>query len=150
MPCLYVKQLIQEGGILNIDDLEETEDAKIRKGITKHSTKGELPCRQAFAAAAALGESPAVIGRYADEMGIKLVACQLGLFGYWPEKKIAKAVSPVRPDLEAEIKNNLSDGRLSCKKAFDIADRMGLKKMDVSSACEALKISIRPCQLGAF
>jgi hypothetical protein len=138
------------GWHLNIDDSGKTDDAKIRKIVTKHSTKGELPCKQAFAAGQALDTTPAVIGRYADEMGLKLVACQLGLFGYWPEKKIVKPADPVNSDLASEIKIHLADGRLSCKDAFDIADRMGLKKMDVSSACEALKISIRPCQLGAF
>jgi hypothetical protein len=44
----------------------------------------------------------------------------------------------------------LVDGRLPCAEAWRIADERNLKKMDVSSAVEALEIKIKPCQLGAF
>lgn len=132
------------------DDVQDADGRQIQKTIIKHAGKGELACKQAFKAADALGVSPDVIGRYADEMGLKLVACQLGLFGYKPEKKIVQPLEPVSPALESEIAKNLVDGRLPCAAAFTIAEKTGMKKMDVSGACEALNIRIKPCQLGAF
>ncbi len=135
---------------METENQQGTQDALFRKTVTKHSNSGELACKQAFAAAKALGTSPSVIGRYADEMGLKLTACQLGLFGYRPEKKIAAPAHPVNMHLAAAIEKNLVDGRLPCSAAFQIADNMSLKKMDVSGACEALEIKVKPCQLGAF
>lgn len=127
-----------------------SDDARIREIITKRSESGELPCARAFGAAEKLGVLPATIGRYADDMGVRLVKCQLGLFGYKPEKKIVQARDSVSPELKAAISDGLVDGRLPCASAWEIADRLGLKKMDVSGACETLDIKIKPCQLGAF
>jgi len=39
---------------------------------------------------------------------------------------------------------------LSCAVSWEIADALQLTRMAVSEACEALKIKIKPCQLGAF
>ncbi len=137
--------------IMNASDhTENMNDARIRNTINGYSNNGQLACSRAFEAAGALGTSPLVIGRYADEMGLKLVSCQLGLFGYRPEKKIVKPAHPVNMRLAAAIEQNLSGGSLPCIAAFAIALNIGLKKMDVSGACEALEIKIKPCQLGAF
>ncbi|MGM0453557.1 MAG: hypothetical protein ACQERN_10380 [Thermodesulfobacteriota bacterium] len=125
-------------------------DARVRKMLTKRSKSGELACARAFGAAEELGVLPATVGRYADEMGLHLVKCQLGLFGYEPEKKIVQPRDSVSPELKAAISDGLADGRLPCAAAWEIADRLGLKKMDVSGACETLDIKIKPCQLGAF
>lgn len=140
--------------MVNQDEEREMEtkpaDAMIRKIITKCSKDGQLPCAQAFAAADELGVEPGIIGDYADEMGLKLNKCQLGLFGYLPEKRIVKPREPVEPELKSSIMDGLSGGRLPCETAWRIADRMGLRKMEVSGACETLGIRIKPCQLGAF
>ena len=125
-------------------------NAEIRKILTKRSENGKIDCKRALALAKELAVDPLVIGRYADDMGIKLVACQLGLFGYRPEKKIVKPADTIEPVLAGQIEKQLTGGRLPCSAAFDIAESMGFAKMDVSSACEAMKVSIKPCQLGAF
>ncbi len=128
----------------------EKNNADIRKALTQYATEGLLPCKQAFAASDALGLSRAQIGRHADDMGLKLMACQLGLFGYRPEKKIVKPVESIDPAFAGEIRNRLVSGRLSCHEAFEIALEKGVEKMVVSAYCEAMTISIKPCQLGAF
>jgi len=125
-------------------------DSEIRKVVTQRSKDGQLPCAQAFAAAGELGVAPAVIGRYADEMELRLVKCQLGLFGYQPEKKIVEPRNPVEPEMKTDIMAGLESGKLPCATAWRIADRLGLRKMAVSGACETLEIRIKPCQLGAF
>lgn len=125
-------------------------DAAIRKILTGHSENGRIPCKRALASARELAVDPLVVGRCADNMGLKLTACQLGLFGYRPEKKIVRPAETIDPVLAGQIEKQLSGGRLPCIAAFEIAESMGLARMDVSSACEAMKISIKPCQLGAF
>ncbi len=52
--------------------------------------------------------------------------------------------------LEGAIRAALQEGRLPCRSAWEIAERLRVPKMDVSSACEALGLKVRPCQLGAF
>ncbi|MFP4650602.1 MAG: hypothetical protein ACLFML_06640 [Desulfobacterales bacterium] len=128
----------------------EKNDARIRERMTERASDGRLPCAAAFALAEELGVSPAVIGEYADEIGIRLVKCQLGLFGYEPEKKIVKPRHPVPDELRAAVMERLAGGRLACSRAFEAAGQLGVRKMDVSGACEALGIKIKPCQLGAF
>lgn len=128
----------------------EENDARIREMMSKRCPDAELPCAVAFALAGELGVSPEVIGRYADEMEIRLVKCQLGLFGYSPEKKIVRPRESVSDELRRTITESLDTGLLPCREAFAISERMGLRKMDVSGACETLEIKIKPCQLGAF
>ena len=90
------------------------------------------------------------MGKAADLMEIKLVKCQLGLFGYEPVKKIVKPKPAANTDLEKAIRSSLVDGKLSCEAAWEIAHEFNISKMSVSAICEALKIKITPCQLGAF
>jgi hypothetical protein len=93
---------------------------------------------------------PAAIGAAADRLGIRLVKCQLGLFGYSPQKKIVQAPAAADPALETAIREKLENGRLACRHAWEIAAALHVPKMAVSAACEAMQIKIKPCQLGAF
>ena len=56
----------------------------------------------------------------------------------------------VPQELEQAIRDALIDGKLTCKAAWDLADKMQMSKSDLASACEALEIKIKKCQLGAF
>lgn len=123
---------------------------KIADAVKKRASKGEIPCAVAFEIVDELKVSPDEAGFTIDSLEIKVVKCQLGLFGYRPEKSIVKAAEKVSPSLEQAIKGALVKDRLPCRAAWDIAERQGLKKMEISSACEALGIKISPCQLGAF
>ncbi len=128
----------------------ENNDAHIRKRMNERAEGGKLPCAVAFALAEELGAQPANIGTYADNMGIRLVKCQLGLFGYEPEKKIVKPREIVQDEIRAAVMARLTEGCLPCKEAFSAAALLGVRKMDISGACETLGIKIKPCQLGAF
>jgi hypothetical protein len=90
------------------------------------------------------------VGKTADLLEIMLVKCQLGLFGYSPEKKIVKPQTPENQNLESIIRDSLVDGKLSCERAWEISRSLDVPKMTVSAVCEHLKIKIAPCQLGAF
>lgn len=125
-------------------------DAAIREALERDSEKGELPCAVAFRLADELQKPPAALGEAADLLGIRLVKCQLGLFGYAPAKKIVKAAPAVDPGLEDAIRRRLENGKLACEAAWSLAQDFQLSRMGVSAACEALGVKIKPCQLGAF
>jgi hypothetical protein len=125
-------------------------DPVIRNALLKSAVEGKLPCAVAFDVVKHLGVAPEDVGRTADLMELRLVKCQLGLFGYEPKKSILKPAASVSPAFEKTIREALINDRLPCKRAWEIAERLGIHKMKVSAACDALGIRIRPCQLGAF
>ncbi len=129
---------------------ENQPDPAITQEIQVRLRKDALACAVAFDIAGKLGCTPAEVGRTADLLHISLVKCQLGLFGYKPQKKIVDSRMPQEPALGDAIRDGLVDDRLPCKTAWRIAAQFGVPKMTVSSACEALGIKIKPCQLGAF
>jgi len=117
----------------------------LRREITDH-----LPCAVAFDMARALGVSPLEIGQAADRMAVRLVKCQLGLFGYTPEKRIVKPSLSASDDVKEAITNGLRENRLPCKTAWQIALSFGLHKLKIAGFCDGLGVKIGPCQLGAF
>ncbi len=129
-------------------------DRKVKPELTdalkkQISDKG-VSCSAAHKVAKDLGESPAEVGVTLDFLEVAITKCQLGLFGYRPEKKIVKPAENILQELEEAIRMNLANNRLTCKSAWEIAERLGIKRMEVASACEALEIKISPCQIGAF
>lgn len=125
-------------------------DPLLRDALLKRAAGGNLPCAVAFDIAKQLGVLPDAIGLAADLLELRLVKCQLGLFGYRPKKSIVKPAASVAPELEKAILASLVNDRLPCRSAWDIAKELKIHKMKVSAACDAMKIKIRPCQLGAF
>ncbi|MFO7709113.1 MAG: hypothetical protein R6V84_13155 [Desulfobacterales bacterium] len=122
----------------------------LREALMGRSRDGQLACAVAFDIATGLKRAPAEIGRAMDQSGLRIVKCQLGLFGYKPKKKIVQPTDSVQPEMEAAIRARLENGRLPCRGAWEIAQALKMPKMGVSAACEALRIKIKPCQLGAF
>ncbi len=129
---------------------ERSVNPKFADAVNQTVSKGEIPCTDAFKIAADLEVSPSEIGFTIDSLEVTIVKCQLGLYGYKPRRKIVTPVDTISKDLEDAIRKALVEDRLSCAASWEIADRFGMAKMEVSSACEALKIKISSCQLGAF
>jgi hypothetical protein len=125
-------------------------DPSIKEAVLKRSKEGDLPCTIAFEIVKELGVEAAEVGKTVDLLNFRLVKCQLGLFGYIPEKKILKPQSTDNQDLKDAILNAQIDGRLPCKNAWEIASEFEISKMMISNIAEAMKIKIKPCQLGAF
>ncbi len=123
---------------------------EVANALKKRISAGGISCAAAHNVANDLGIPPAEIGFTLDSLELRIVECQLGLFGYQPEKKMVKPAEIVSPELEKAIKDQLSNNRLSCKAAWELGVRRNIKKMEVASACEALRIKISSCQLGAF
>ena len=125
-------------------------DDSLKDKVAANAKSGEIPCAVAFKIADEINTSSAEVGKAVDLLDFRLAKCQLGLFGYKPDKKIVSPKYPDNPDLEHAIRAALRDEILSCRDAWEIARKFQISKMAVSAACEALKIKIKPCQLGAF
>lgn len=125
-------------------------DATVAESLRQEIKNGRISCAAAHRVARNLERPPAEIGVALDLMEVRLMRCQLGLFGYSPEKSIAKAAGEWDPALEKDIRDALQEGRLSCAAAWAIAHRHGMSRLGVANVCEALAIKVRPCQLGAF
>jgi hypothetical protein len=135
---------------MNNGFVESIAPETVDKVVLNRAKDRELPCAVAFDIADKLKISPATVGECADRLKIRLLKCQMGLFGYQPEKKIVKPSVEVGTELGVQIEESLIGGRLPCASAWKIAKNLGVAKMEVSSACEAMGIKIKPCQLGAF
>ena len=133
---------------------KHSQDRKVKPEISdalkKQVSDGKISCAVAHKIVGDLKETPAEVGFTIDILELRIAKCQMGLFGYKPEKKVVKPVKNVPRTLENAILEQLEDGRLSCKAAWEVAEKLSIKKMQVASACETLKIKISPCQLGAF
>ena len=123
---------------------------ELQAAIEQHAKNDQMACAVAFKIASEMEVPPLEIGKALDLLEIKLVKCQLGLFGYQPDKKIVPSQSPDNPQLEKAIRAALVDGKLPCERAWELARIHGVSKMAVSALCEARGIKIKPCQLGAF
>lgn len=125
-------------------------DEKVAEAVKGLISEGKISCAAAFKIASDLKVSPLEVGFTIDALENPITKCQLGLFGYTSHKKIVKPAESVPSALEDAIRQALTNDRLSCSAAWEIAERHGLGKMDVTAACEALKIKISSCQLGTF
>jgi hypothetical protein len=122
----------------------------LKQEVRQAAKENNVSCMAAEEIAGRKAISLGDVGIALDILNINITECQLGLFGYRPQKKIVQSAKEIAPDLNQAISDALSDGRLSCVTAWAIAKKLKLPRMKVSAACEALKIRIKPCQLGAF
>jgi len=125
-------------------------DNRIRDAILSHAKDTHLSCAAAFRIVGDLGVSPGEVGKTLDLMEYRLTHCQLGLFGYQPEKKIVEPADDVPAPLAEDIQQALASERLSCRSAWAIADARSIGKLHFGGVCEAIGVKIKPCQLGAF
>lgn len=126
--------------------LDETIAAKIKEKISEN----RISCAEAHSVATELSIEPADVGTAIDLLNVRIIKCQLGLFGFGKEKNIPSLPDTANPDIEKAIKSSLVNDRLPCITAWEIAKRFTVAKPIISAVCEAMKIKISPCQLGAF
>jgi hypothetical protein len=126
--------------------LNETIAARIKEKISNN----RISCAEAHSIAAALNVDPDDVGTAIDLLEVRIIQCQLGLFGHGKEKKIPALPDKMDPGVEPAITSSLVNGRLACSAAWDIAKRFNVSRAMISAVCEKMKIKISPCQLGAF
>lgn len=118
--------------------------------IRDAATDGTITCAAAHAIAASLGSTPAQVGTAIDLCEVRLIRCQLGLFGHEPESSVIKPADRVSEALGRALQEAAPGDRIACAALWSIAAGQGITRMDAAAACERLGIKIRPCQLGAF
>jgi hypothetical protein len=129
---------------------ESSLNREIAEAVEKKTVNGEIACADAAGIASSLKTPMGEVGIAIDLMEIRISKCQLGLFGYGTKKMNVKPAETVSSELEKAIRDTLVNGRLPCAVAWEIAQRLNITRINVSSASEVLKIKIKPCQLGAF
>ena len=122
----------------------------IERMLKEKISNDQISCAAAHGIAKKLNVPPADVGVAIDLLEARICKCQLGLFGYQPEKRIVAPAESPSPAIKAAIESDLEDGRIACLKTWQIADRMGEKKMAVSNVCEGMGVKVSTCQLGAF
>jgi hypothetical protein len=125
-------------------------DPRIVTAVTVQIKDNHLACAKAHEIAQSLAVSPAQVGLVLDLLEFRISHCQLGLFGYGAPKKLVKGADTVAPHVQEAIAAAAVGGRLACAHAWEIADRLNIRRLALANACEALGIRIKPCQLGAF
>lgn len=127
-----------------------TPDPAIAAALEKRAEEGTVACVAAHEIAGDLGVAPSEVGKTIDLLEYRIVGCQLGLFGYSPQRKIVEPADVVSEELRHELGRAAPDGRISCASVWAIADAQGQPRMTVAAACETLSVKIKNCQLGAF
>jgi|YNPBryantNP2012_1023418.scaffolds.fasta_scaffold01625_2 hypothetical protein len=120
------------------------------KEALKTSQKTKITCQEAHEMAERFNISPLDLGRLLDELQIKIIGCQLGLFGYGEKKKDIPQITSPDPDIVDAIKASVKGNKISCKTAWEIADGRKIQRKMVAGHIESLGIKITDCQLGAF
>lgn len=125
-------------------------DQRVVQVLEGLARDGKISCANAFKAAGTLNTSPSDVGMTIDLLEYRIERCQLGLFGYGSRKRIVEPAGQTNPEMKQAIEEVLENGRISCASCWEVARRLGCARMDVASACEALSVKIRACQLGSF
>ena len=114
----------------------------------------QLPCAVGHYIAAELDVTPLEVGETANEIGVRINRCQLGMFGYAAHKgspayRIRQAAE-VSEEVAAAIRAAAVDGCIPCDALWRIAEKHDLSRLEAGNAIEGLGIQVKPCQLGCF
>ncbi|MBF0112846.1 MAG: hypothetical protein HQK74_08960 [Desulfamplus sp.] len=118
--------------------------------ITSENGKKTITCEELHLISKNLGITPKEVGIQADLMELRLKECQLGLFGYEPDGKNFNKKVELSDIQLADIQAIAPDGRTTCLKCWQAAQKLNISRIDVGSMCEKMGIKIKNCQLGAF
>ncbi len=132
-------------------------DKTIGEKLKNNSKDKKISCPAMHLVATELSVTPEKTGIQADLLELRLNHCQLGLFGWdnspsgkLPPGKLIDKTIQISDSLEKELQTAVIDNRITCIKAWDVAKKLKMKRVDVASACEKRGIKIKKCQLGAF
>ncbi len=55
-----------------------------------------------------------------------------------------------REELKQALKEAAYEGNITCEKAWELADKAGVEKVEVGDLATEVGVKIRACQLGCF
>ena len=126
----------------------------LQQAMQERLVDGQLPCAQAMAIANNLGLDPAAIGIAANQAGIRISRCQLGLFGYGPKAegkhKIVHGLAQVPVHLAARLREAATGDGISCAALWQVAESLSVSRLEAAGAAESLGVRVSHCQLGCF
>jgi len=127
-------------------------DNGLAVAIRSRLREGRLPCADAFALAREWHVAPLEVAREAQAQEARIGWCQLGLFVGAVKHDKAWPAGPVEvpADVQSAILETAVEGRLPCARAWGLAARFGMERMDLGRAVNALGVRIVQCQLGCF
>jgi hypothetical protein len=129
-------------------------DEQLHQAIVERLEEGRLPCAEAHAIAHRFGLDPLSVGQAADDAGIRISRCQLGLFGYGPKSegkhKIVQAMEHVPEPLAEKLHAAVHRDGITCVDIWEVADELEISRLEASNAVEALRLRVSRCQLGCF
>jgi hypothetical protein len=125
-------------------------DPAVEAAVKAGLIHDEISCISAFDIATQLSVTPMDVGTAIDLQEGRIVSCQLGLFGYGKRNKLADAPKKVDDGVIAAIRGTSDRQRLSCRKAWQLADTCAVTRLEIAQLCESMEIRICKCQLGAF
>jgi len=123
---------------------------QIADGVKAAVAAGKITCAAVHDIAESFGVEPKEVGVAVDLLEVRISKCQLGLYGYGTQGGVVKPADKVSPELDAAIRKSLVEGKLTCLESWNIAEEFGITKMEISAACEKVKVKISSCQLGSF
>lgn len=122
--------------------------AGLAEAIRTSLAGGYLPCPAAWAIAKRTNTALAAVGSAADELGVRIVDCQLGCFKV--EKASHDDVKEADPRVASAVQSEVAAGPLTCSAVFALARRLKVRPLDVAGAADRMHIKVRQCQLGCF
>lgn len=122
----------------------------IAAAVKKFVKQRKISCAHAHRIAAELGVSLVDVGKTIDLLEIRISRCQLGLFAKRETPDTPLRTDEVSSALTTSLQAAQSEGRLSCRDAWRIAEEQGLSKAVIGAACDTLRIKLVACQLGTF
>ncbi len=125
-------------------------DERIAARLRERISEDAITCAAAHKTASELDINPADVGKTIDLLNARIKECQLGLFGRGGRKPEPAAESDITPAIRKAVEGSLVNGRLTCAAAWKVAASLNVPKIRIAEICEALKIKISSCQLGAF
>ncbi|MBN1370081.1 MAG: hypothetical protein JW954_07605 [Dehalococcoidaceae bacterium] len=130
--------------------LSEEKLSEIRTRVAESLESGYLPCPAAWKIARQSGVVRIAVGAVADEMGKRVVDCQIGCFKV--DKTPFGTQEPARlsPEISAEILRLNEENSLTCEAVFTVAKTYRLKPTDIAGEINALGLKVSACQLGCF
>ena len=88
---------------------EREVDPAIVMAIEDKASDKKITCAGAFKIAENCGTTADEIGFTLDMLEIRIIRCQMGIFGYEPEKKVVKPTENVPGELERAINQGRSE-----------------------------------------
>lgn len=129
-------------------------DETLYAAMVERLEDGHLPCAYAFGVARRQGVEPLVVGMTANDAGLRISRCQLGLFGYGPKAegkhKIVHAMDQVPERLAARLRSAAGEEGITCEALWAVADDLGFKRIEAAAGVEAMGLRVSRCQLGCF